>query len=472
MNQTQTQESNIEKMIRFTRSSGNTALSTSTAKILVRKYGPINKDELSIKINNGEIERLIAPDKEPVLVSRAASECEIGIARYLRSMAPVALPFRPTCVGLNAAQESALCGLVRAGSGALTGGAGTGKTYVLSRLINEASKHLIVKVAAFSGKAASVIGNKIDVEATTIHRLLGIRTGQMPFYGPHRFLDCDLLILDEASMIDSELMNNVMSALAPETRLILCGDINQIQPIGVGCPFKDIVNNGFMTTFMLKEPTRQAADSGIIRLAYSILTGSPRLVAGGGVHIGGKEIEIEPADWWIRSKEEDRVVIASYKNPKFAGATTSINRAVADKVYGNHKGLKIGERVICIRNDYEYNVFNGEIYTIIDDKFGLIVTDGKIEKEVDRSMFERAYALTVHKAQGSEFSDVMFIIDPGTSMSMELLYTAVTRAKKNLILQGSPASITRNVKREIRVTALPYLMYNESAFSIRCPEWL
>lgn len=388
----------------------------------------------------------------------------------------------------------------------LTGGPGTGKTTVISFII-DCFKNINkkVKLCAPTGRAAKRMTEATGMESKTIHRLLEVGFNEdqdeINFYARNEDnpIDADVIIVDEVSMVDIFLMKSLLSAIKNGTILILVGDKDQLQSVGVGRVLCDIIDSNVIKTITLNEIYRQSKESNIIINAHNVNN--------------GKKIEIDKnkKDFFFMDRNSNHSVkkliveLISDRLPKYFGVNTKdiqilspikksgigvfeLNESIQNKINPpdeNKKEFKsldriirVGDKIMQIKNNYEKEyitfatdeigkgVFNGDIGYInsIDTRakeFYIRWEDDRISKysyeEADN--IEHSYAMTVHKSQGSEFDIVVIPILslPPMMQSRNILYTALTRAKKVVVLVGSMNQIQKmidNKSRDERKTSL------------------
>lgn len=370
----------------------------------------------------------------------------------------------------------------------ITGGPGTGKTTIIKCVIDIfKEREMSYVLCAPTGRAAKRITETSGEKAQTIHRLLEItkiddRDLDSLINFEIKILDKDVVIVDEASMVDTILMNNLIKALKPSTKLILVGDSDQLPSVGAGSVLKDIIKSGVVNVVELTEIYRQSAKSDIIVNAHKVKNGeyiefkkkdtdmflietnsieetsaelesliSHRLENYNGVDILNDVQVISPIKKTALGTWELNKVIQNILNPI---SKNKAHRKVGDKTF-----MK-GDKVMQIRNNYDLTyeingaaangVYNGDIGVIekIDNEGQLLTVkfdDGKSVdyefKELDQ--LEHAYAITVHKSQGSEFNTVIIpiYICFEKLFNRNLIYTAMTRAKALLIFIGSKQAI-------------------------------
>lgn len=370
----------------------------------------------------------------------------------------------------------------------LTGGPGTGKTTTVRGMLEFFDAiGLDVVLAAPTGRAAKRLSDLCGREAKTIHRLLeagyrGMEARAAFARNRENPLDCDVVILDEVSMIDIVLMQALLEALRPDTRLILVGDADQLPPVGPGNFLRDCIGSGRIHTVELDEIFRQAQQSAIVRNAHAINHGE--MPEGGGrdgdffimkkrsaADVMATVVELcrrRLPDYYGFAPEQIQVLTPSRRQ---AAGTQQLNRmlqealnpsdaAKPEKRYGDTV-FRLGDKVMQVRNNYDIvwekqddadevgsGMFNGDVGKIIGislpEESMLIQFDDKIAHYTFDMLgeLELAYAMTVHKAQGSEFDAVIVALPSGIGrrlLTRNILYTAITRAKKLLVLVGDPA---------------------------------
>lgn len=396
-------------------------------------------------------------------------------------------------ISLAAEQRNAVRTAVFSDCMVLTGGPGTGKTTTINTIISvlEGMK-LSVSLAAPTGRAAKRLTQVTGLEAQTIHRLLGT---QMNGEGYHTFthdeenpLRADVIILDEVSMIDINLMSSFLKAVKHGAKLILSGDADQLPSVGAGNVLRDIISSGAMPVIMLNKIFRQAEESLIIVNAHKINKGElPELRDKSGDFFFLRRQNPEQAAFTIvdlyknrlpKSYDIDPISGIQILSPTKKGivGTVNLNKIIQQNVnppdemkqehiYGNTV-FRTGDKVMQIKNNYDMiykrengengmGIFNGDMGIVRDvferDKYITVVFDE--DKIVDYPFssldeLDLAYAVTVHKSQGSEFPMVIMPVCSFAPMLMNrnLFYTAVTRAKDMVVLVGSEKTVERMTK--------------------------
>jgi len=374
----------------------------------------------------------------------------------------------------------------------LTGGPGTGKTTTTLAIIKVFQKMSAkVLLAAPTGRAAKRLSETTGMEAKTIHRLLEYTPLEGYKRNEENPLDCDVLIVDEASMIDIILMYNLLKAVPSHAVFILVGDVDQLPSVGPGNVLKDIINSGVVDVVCLKRIFRQALGSAIIKNAHRINKGEFPILKGG-----------KDNDFFFIEEEDPKKVVeiirdlcarrlpSYYKadsindiqvlSPMQKGEVGAYNLNLVlqetlnpSKITIKHGGIiyRLNDKVMQIKNNYEKNVFNGDIGIItsinLEDRTVVINFDGNLVEydatELDEVVL--AYATTIHKSQGSEYKIVVAPITTQHFIMLQrnLLYTCVTRAKKVLVLVGTKKAIAiaisnnktqkRNTMLDVRLSA-------------------
>lgn len=373
----------------------------------------------------------------------------------------------------------------------ITGGPGTGKTTIIKAILSITRRaHRRVLLAAPTGRAAKRMSEATGGPATTIHRLLEFTPQKGGFQKCEtNLLDCDLLIVDEASMIDVSLMHSLLKAVPPESGLILVGDIDQLPSVGPGAVLNDLIKSESVPVVQLTDIFRQAGRSDIVVNAHRINRGEPPLLRPADYGLNDFylierhnpedalstiiELVAERIPKRFKFDPIDEVQILCPMHKGLLGAF-NMNQQLQNVLNPRKTGLsksgydyKTGDKVMQIRNNYDKDVFNGDTGRIleIDMEENEIWADidGRIIKydATDLDELVPAYAITVHKSQGSEYPAVVIPVTTQHYVMLQrnLLYTAVTRGRKLAILVGTKKAVSiavGNDKTRKRYTQLEY----------------
>jgi exodeoxyribonuclease V alpha subunit len=382
----------------------------------------------------------------------------------------------------------------------ITGGPGTGKTTIINAVLKIFSAiKANIMLAAPTGRAAKRMSETTGHEAKTIHRLLEYNMRKGGFQkNEENTLDCQLLIVDEASMIDTLLMHHLLKAIPPTATFIMVGDINQLPSVGAGNVLKDIIDSGIAPVVQLNEIFRQAKESSIITNAHIINEGRiPNL----------KSSPDKLDDFYFIEQEDPQknmeMIISLVKeripkrfgfdsindiqvlSPMHRGTVGSANlnlelqKALNPGDAGVMRGgrlFRINDKVMQIKNNYDKEVYNGDIgrITAIDaesQELKVSIDDREVVYDYsDLDEIVHAYAVSIHKSQGSEYPAVVIPIltQHYVLLQRNLLYTGVTRGKKLVVIVGSKKAVAiavKNNKTEKRYTLLMRRLMADIAIS-------
>jgi exodeoxyribonuclease V alpha subunit len=380
----------------------------------------------------------------------------------------------------------------------ITGGPGVGKTTIVRAILDAFERdRKVVRLAAPTGRAAKRLAEATQRDASTLHRLLEFEPRAMRFQrDAENPIEAQVVIVDEASMVDVPLAAALLCALPDDARLLIVGDQDQLPSVGPGAFLRDLLESGIVPSVRLSEIFRQAAESRIVVNAHRIL--------------GGETPESAP-----RSDERADFFIVARRDPEEAQATvielmaeriprrfglsperdvqvlTPMHRGPAGTILLNQKlqetlnprgeplaqiagRLRIGDKVMQTRNDYEREVYNGDLGRVerLDAETGSVFVrfdQREVEYETaDLEALVLAYATSIHKSQGSEYPAVVIplLTTHFVMLSRNLLYTAVTRARKLCVLVADPRALSLaldQVRKEERKTALVERLRNATA---------
>ena len=396
-------------------------------------------------------------------------------------------------IGLTEQQQGAVIAALTSKINVLTGGPGTGKTTTLKMVLAALEEgDFNVVLASPTGRAAKRLGEATGHTASTIHRLLG--------YGGEGFtldedspVDADMVIVDEASMLDIQLLHALLKAIKPETHLMLVGDIDQLPSVGAGNVLRDVIDSGIAHVTRLEVIFRQDEGSHITLNAHRINAGdlpymdnraSDFYFFGSDDPMVAAELVVDivlnrlPRKFDIDPLEQVQVIAPMYRGPVGVDnlntalqAALNGNPKMAQKKFGD-KIFRVGDKVMQMRNNYEKDVYNGDIGRIsgidFEDSSMEVVVDGRyVTYEFTEAMEELvlAYCISTHKSQGSEYPIVVMPVMTQHYMMLQrnLLYTAITRAKQAVVLVGDRKAVAMAVKNNKVAERFSGLIYRLQA---------
>jgi exodeoxyribonuclease V alpha subunit len=362
----------------------------------------------------------------------------------------------------------------------LTGGPGCGKSFTVRSIVELArAKGAKIVLAAPTGRAAKRLAELTGHEAATVHRLLALRPGGEPSFDADTPLDADLVVVDETSMVDVILANKLIKAVAPGAHLLLVGDVDQLPSVGAGEVLRDLLAAGSLPVVRLTRIFRQAQQSGIVVNAHRINAGQLPAPSGFGdffwfgcedtddtaalvTDIVARRI---PARFGLDPRRDIQVLCPMHRGPAGAGNLNLLLQEVLtphrdgapERRYGG-RVFRIGDKVTQLRNNYDKGaagVFNGTVGVVTEmslEEHTLTVRTDEDESvgygfdELDE--LAHAYAVTIHRSQGSEYPAVVIPLTTSAWMMLQrnLLYTGVTRAKKLVVLAGSRRALAAAVR--------------------------
>jgi len=375
----------------------------------------------------------------------------------------------------------------------ITGGPGTGKTTIINAIIKIFSRlKLKIMLAAPTGRAAKRMSETTGYEARTIHRLLEFSFQKGGFQkNDKKPLDCDLLIVDEASMIDTILMHHMLKAVPPRATFILVGDVNQLPSVGAGSILNDIIESGSVSVVKLNEIFRQAKGSRIIVNAHKINDGiipsfktpAPSDCANDFYFIQQEdpekvlEIILEltreriPRRFNFDPVEDIQVLTPMHRGVAGAG---NLNKKLQEAlnpgeniIIRGDRGFRVNDKVMQIKNNYDKEVFNGDIgkiaKIIADEQTLVIFFDGRevVYEFAELDEIVLAYAVSIHKSQGSEYPVVVIpiLIQHYMLLQRNLIYTAVTRGRSLVVMVGTRKALAIGIKNNKTQKRYTYLKH-------------
>lgn len=426
---------------------------------------------------------------------------EVKVAECLRAL--LASPARPL-PGLEASlasfeasagvtlapeQRAAVEAAARDKVVVVTGGPGVGKTTIVRAVLSVFERaRLSVRLAAPTGRAAKRIAETTRRPASTIHRLLEYDPRLRKFSRcADRPLDADALIVDEASMIDVELALALLLAVPPAARLVIVGDSDQLPSVGPGAVLRDVIDSRAVPTVRLARIFRQVAESRIVSNAHAILRGDmPESASADSpnadffvVHRRDPDeaartvLELVtgriPKRFGLSPRKDVQVLTPMHRGP---AGTIALNRALQAALNPEGRAIerrgvayRVGDKVMQTKNDHEHEVYNGDLGVVVrvdpsEEKLTVRFDDREVDYEdSDVDLLTLAYATSIHKSQGSEYPAVVvpLLTTHFVMLSRNLLYTAVTRARRLCVLVADPRALRlalAETRREERLTRL------------------
>jgi exodeoxyribonuclease V alpha subunit len=398
-----------------------------------------------------------------------------------------------TGVALAPEQEEAVRLALTSKVAVLTGGPGCGKSFTVRSIVElAAAKRAKIMLVAPTGRAAKRLAELTGQPAATVHRLLKLQPGGDAGHDRDNPLDVDLLVVDEASMLDLILANKLVRAVPPGAHLLLVGDVDQLPSVGAGEVLRDLLAADSIPRVRLTKVFRQAADSGVITNAHRVNGGRPPVLQGMSDFFyfpcddteAAAALTVEvvctriPARFGLDPRRDVQVLAPMHRGPAGAGALNTLlqqqltpgrdgmpERRVGGRVF------RVGDKVTQIRNNYDKGtagVFNGTVgvVTALDPVEQTLTVRTDEDEDIGYDFDEldelaHAYAMTIHRSQGSEYPAVVIPLTTSAWMMLRrnLLYTAITRARKLVVLVGSRralAAAVRTVGAGRRHTALDH----------------
>lgn len=386
---------------------------------------------------------------------------------------------KKTGVRLAPSQRAAIELMLRSKVCVITGGPGVGKTTIVNSIVQiAAAKDADILLAAPTGRAARRVGESTGREAKTIHRLLEVNAQTGEFVRDEdNPLECDLLVVDEASMIDVMLMQALVRALPPDAALLLVGDVDQLPAVGPGQVLADVIRSGAIPVVRLTEVFRQEAESRIVVSAHAINEGRmPDLSQRDGdfffIKVPDSAAAAEKIVEYVAERIPKRFALDPLRDiqvlspmRRSAAGVEGLNAALqkrlnprasapdAPRIERLGTAFHRGDKVMQTVNNYEKDVFNGDTGVVLsvdpETMIAIVEIEGRqlvyAEDELDDLVL--SYATTIHKSQGSEYPAVVIALTSQHSIMLQrnLVYTAVTRGKKLVVIVGQESALRQAV---------------------------
>jgi len=475
-------EAGLIQTMRTQRKQGNCGMPLPALESEAAELLGVRRQALDAALERLESRGLLRYRAEMMQLS-GMDRVEDRVAKALIAIAmPIRMVWSVSCPEhLSPGQRDAVYAVARAGVTVLTGGPGTGKSTVVAAVLEMAeAAGCEVTLCAPTGRAAKRLTEATGRQASTIHRLLRPVPGSGSFYYDARNpLPAGLIVVDEVSMVDIELADALFSALTPDHRVLLVGDVDQLPSVGPGNLLEDLIEAATPANIVVVRlglVFRQSHGSTIVSNAHRLLEGLDPISDDPSLGNRGQFFCIPastpedaqakivkmatvriPHAYDLEPTEEVQVLCPVHRGPV---GTEELNGKLqlwhagrgADSFWGaSGRRFCVGDRVMQIRNDYDRNIFNGDIGFVVefDATFLVVDFDGsqKKYKRFDLSALRLAYAMTIHKSQGGEFPAVIVpVLRENRRMTRNLIYTAITRARRLCVLVGHIAAVSAAVK--------------------------
>lgn len=466
----------VEEALRASLGNGNTFASQNELKpILRRLLGCMELTKKAFQVGFSKSQYIIHP-KHGTYHQSATLIMEGVVTKRFKELASFGDNFDETFTkssrqaidelpyGLTDKQQEAVVNALAFKIACITGGAGTGKTTVLRTVLR--AMHFVgytIHAIALSGRAAMRMHESIGFATCTIAAFL--RKEEINDDGKH------VVVIDEASMVDIPTMYRIVTHIHPNVRILFVGDPNQLPPIGPGKVLADVVSSGTIMNTTLDIVKRQEGSTGIPEYSALIRDGIvPKNLSFGNItfhETPEDEISAKCVELYSQSPKDSRVIGATYKTT-FGGIDDINSLAQAENnpngqmLTIKHEGemqfvrIKLGDPVLFTKNNYDIGVQNGSLGKVIStehvgDKFGVVKLDTGDEVELDLDLFNSiklGYAISLHKAQGSQFPRIIISLKSGRIVDRSWLYTAITRAETEVHIVGKKSDFVKITQLE------------------------
>ena len=409
-----------------------------------------------------------------------------GGGRSARSIMSAVHALEDPAIGLDPSQKVAAWTLLSSSVSVMTGGPGTGKTTTLRtvvRLFEEQGK--VVVLAAPTGRAAKRMEEAIGVEARTMHRRLGFQAGAF-CHNEQNPMDGDVFVLDESSMVDNHMACDWLRAVPEGSIMIFVGDVDQLPSVGAGDVLRNLIDAKVVPVARLTQVHRQAEGSGIAIAAQKVLAGQTPAFDGDPLIEDYAFVRTEDNAESLRALDavldgllsqgfaatDIQVLCPQHNTDLGTDALNDLLRyklnPTPDAPESSHpRGWRVGDRLMQIKNDYDLNIYNGDMGTIEvlnpDGSLTLTTEDGRsiVYTKGQATNLKLGYAITVHKSQGGERPVIVMPISPSHSFTLNrnLLYTGITRGKKKVVLIGSTKTMVLAASKKEQTRRLTGLVH-------------
>jgi exodeoxyribonuclease V alpha subunit len=369
------------------------------------------------------------------------------------------------------------------GISVITGGPGTGKTEVLKGLIyayRRLNPGSVIKLAAPTGRASQRMKEVTGEPAQTVHRLLEFKQNgaNVTHKDSSDPIDADMLVIDETSMLTLALTEKLLAAVKMGTAVLLLGDIDQLPAIGAGNVLCDLIDSGTISTVKLTKTYRQDELSNITKNKIMVREGQTALISGNDfevIEVDEDKLTAEVNKKFSQYYDKEDIyscqVLSPIKRRQLPASTMQLNGKIQDAVNNEIKQLsyggviyKVGDKIMLTRNNYDEGYFNGDLGSVIDiTKFSITVQVGELIVVLADELLDDislAYATTIHKSQGSEYDTVIVALPPTPRNMLQrcLLYTAITRAKKKVVVVTTKGTLGTAIRNNSAMNRYSFLV--------------